>query len=87
MRQRVTFSGQVQGVGFRSVAKHAAKKFNVAGWVKNNPDGTVTLVLEGQRRQIGIVINYLKSFFRGNIKRIIARKEKEEGLQGFEIKI
>ena len=87
MRKVITFYGYVQGVGFRAISKYAAKKFNVCGWVRNNPDGTVTLVLEGQEKQIGIVINYLKNFFQENISKIIKKQEKEKGLQNFEIKI
>lgn len=41
--KRVIFSGRVQGVGFRDTAKQASLSFDVCGWVKNLPDGTVEL--------------------------------------------
>lgn len=41
--KRVVFSGRVQGVGFRAVAKQVALSYDVCGWVKNLPDGSVEL--------------------------------------------
>lgn len=46
-RRRITFSGRVQGVGFRATARHIASQFPVAGWVRNDPEGTVTMEVEG----------------------------------------
>jgi len=85
MRKRFTFSGTVQGVGFRSVSKYIARKFQVNGWVKNNPDGTVVLVLEGKGKSINIALSYLKNFFQNRIKKIDIKEEKEEGLNSFQI--
>jgi acylphosphatase len=43
----VTISGHVQGVGFRYATVERARSRNVAGWVRNNADGTVEAVFEG----------------------------------------
>lgn len=43
MAKRFVFSGRVQGVGFRDAAKQVALSYEVCGWVKNLPDGTVEL--------------------------------------------
>lgn len=51
--KRVTFDGRVQGVGFRHTALEAAKGFEVSGWVKNLPDGTVELVACGDDEEMG----------------------------------
>ena len=45
--KRVIYSGTVQGVGFRYTARRIAQGFDVAGYVRNLPDGTVELVAEG----------------------------------------
>jgi acylphosphatase len=48
MQQReILFSGRVQGVGFRYTTRSLATGFEVAGFVRNLPDGRVQLVLEG----------------------------------------
>jgi acylphosphatase len=41
------FRGRVQGVGFRYTVKNLAMQYNVYGYVKNLPDGSVELVVEG----------------------------------------
>jgi acylphosphatase len=46
-RRRVYYSGRVQGVGFRFTAQSLARGFEVAGFVRNLPDGRVELVAEG----------------------------------------
>jgi len=49
-RQRVeaVVSGRVQGVGFRRYVRGWARKLSLVGWVRNEPDGTVRLVAEGE---------------------------------------
>jgi acylphosphatase len=41
--KRIVFAGKVQGVGFRYATKEIARSYDVCGWVKNMPDGTVEL--------------------------------------------
>jgi acylphosphatase len=50
-RQRLeaVVTGRVQGVGFRYFTRQTARRLDVAGWVRNDPAGTVTLVAEGPR--------------------------------------
>lgn len=48
--------GAVQGVGFRYRTKHAANALGVTGWVRNNPDGTVSLEMQGSESQIDQVL-------------------------------
>jgi acylphosphatase len=51
-RRLVFFQGHVQGVGFRFTARRVASIFNVAGYVRNLPDGRVELVVEGTADEI-----------------------------------
>ena len=44
----LTLSGRVQGVGFRFSTVHKAEQFNIKGFVKNQPDGTVYIEAEGE---------------------------------------
>jgi acylphosphatase len=51
-RRRVHYSGRVQGVGFRYTCQALARDHDVAGYVRNLPDGRVELVAEGHRQEI-----------------------------------
>lgn len=51
-RRLITFAGSVQGVGFRYTACRLAPDYDVTGYVRNAPDGTVELVAEGDRDRI-----------------------------------
>ena len=59
LRKRLVFEGLVQGVGFRWRARHAAEVVGATGWVQNNPDGSVTMELQGTEAQIDRVIQLL----------------------------
>ena len=49
---KILYSGQVQGVGFRYTAKTVAAGFEIAGIVRNLPDGRVELIAEGAREEL-----------------------------------
>jgi acylphosphatase len=51
-RREVRYSGRVQGVGFRFRTIRVARHYEVAGYVRNLPDGDVELVAEGNRDQL-----------------------------------
>ncbi len=50
--KRAIFAGRVQGVGFRFSTKQIATGFDVLGWVKNLPDGTVELQVKGEAEEV-----------------------------------
>ena len=43
----IFYSGRVQGVGFRYTVKTVAMGFEIAGTIRNLPDGRVELMAEG----------------------------------------
>ena len=45
--RRFVISGRVQGVGFRYFTQDAARREGLHGFVRNNDDGTVEAVAEG----------------------------------------
>jgi acylphosphatase len=49
---RILYSGSVQGVGFRYTVKTVATGYEVAGTVRNLPDGRVELVVEGDADEL-----------------------------------
>lgn len=44
--------GDVQGVGFRYFVQRRAQLLGLKGWVRNNDDGTVEVVAEGEREEL-----------------------------------
>lgn len=44
---QVHYEGRVQGVGFRWSVKNLSREFDVAGTVRNLPDGRVEMVAQG----------------------------------------
>jgi acylphosphatase len=63
MNQRITvrYEGRVQGVGFRFTVVNLAEKFEVTGWVKNEFDGSVTMVAEGDEDQLMELLQAVKN--------------------------
>jgi acylphosphatase len=50
--KRFLVRGRVQGVGFRWFVEREACLLQVAGWVRNNPDGAVEVLAQGTREQL-----------------------------------
>lgn len=61
------FTGSVQGVGFRWTAKRLADGLGVAGWVRNDPDGGVSLEAEGDAAALDRFHSALEDAFGGYI--------------------
>lgn len=68
--QRITvrYEGRVQGVGFRYTAVSLAQELDVTGWVKNEFDGSVSLVAEGAEDSL---MELLSAIRRSNLERYI----------------
>ncbi len=50
--RRFLVRGRVQGVGFRWFVEREAQILQIAGWVRNNPDGSVEVLGQGTRDQL-----------------------------------
>jgi acylphosphatase len=50
--RRYVVRGRVQGVGFRFFVEREAHMLGIAGWVRNNPDGTVEVLAMGTPEQL-----------------------------------
>ena len=61
------FSGRVQGVGFRYAALQIAREFEVAGYVRNLPDGRVCIEAEGDAREVGAFLAAIEERMHGYI--------------------
>jgi acylphosphatase len=65
----VIFSGHVQGVGFRYTALQVAKEFEVAGYVKNLPDGRVHLEVEGRPPEVEAFVAAVEERMHGHVRK------------------
>ena len=51
-RLHLLIHGEVQGVFFRNFAKKTADSLELTGWARNNPDGTVEILAEGDEANL-----------------------------------
>ena len=85
---QVFYEGRVQGVGFRYTARRVAAGFDLAGYVRNLPDGRVELVASGDEEEVdGFLQAVRESELAGHIGgEAAAEIAKPAGLRGFEIR-
>ena len=67
MRLRVRYAGRVQGVGFRATARSVMSRFPLTGWVRNDPDETVLLEVQGEGETVRAALNDLRAAMGRNI--------------------
>jgi len=86
IRRRVIVYGFVQGVFFReSVRRHAVSN-GIAGWVRNDRDGSVEAVFEGDPDAIERLVAFCRRGPRGaHVDRLDVVEESPEGLAGFAV--
>jgi acylphosphatase len=87
IRRRVVVHGSVQGVFFRDSTRQRAQQRGVAGWVRNNRDGTVEAVFEGAQEAVGSLVAYCREGPRGaDVERVDVIEEEPEGLRSFAVR-
>jgi acylphosphatase len=87
VRRRAIVHGYVQGVFFRDSVRRLAERLGVSGWVRNNWDGTVEAVLEGDRDGVDSVVGFMHEGPRGaRVDRVDVADEEPEGLTGFDVR-
>ncbi len=83
----IHYTGHVQGVGFRYTTLQIAKEFEVAGYVRNLPDGRVEVEVEGARDEIAAFAQAVEERMHGYIRKVeqtVARRAPQ--FQGFTIR-
>jgi len=88
-RLLLKISGRVQGVGYRWFVRDTARAMGASGWVRNEPDGSVSAEVQGLPGQLDSLVRQLKT---GNyaacVTGITASQLPEIAQEkGFEIKI
>jgi acylphosphatase len=86
IRRRVVMHGLVQGVFFRDTVRRHAVGAGVAGWVRNNRDGTVEAVFEGDPDAVVRLVDFCRRGPSGaRVDRVDVLAEEPEPLSGFSV--
>ena len=60
IRAHVFVSGRVQGVNFRYYTQRQAQAEGVTGWVRNNADGRVEVLFEGEESNVQSLVQWCR---------------------------
>ena len=86
-QRAITFTGQVQGVGFRYTTCRIASRFDVTGYVKNLPDGRFECVVEGRPAEIDAFLDEIGAAYEGYIRERDDRTDAPSGrFAGFDVR-
>ncbi len=84
---RVTYEGRVQGVGFRWTVSRIARRFEVAGSVRNLANGKVELIAQGDLPVVSDFLAEVASAMRVNIEGSkTVEIDIQEDLAGFQVR-
>jgi acylphosphatase len=84
--KHVYYSGRVQGVGFRYSAQQVAENFEIAGFVRNLPDGRVEVLAEGTPQEVDSFLSALAQRMAGYIDKTQVVDEMPLGGEGFRVR-
>jgi acylphosphatase len=62
---RARIRGRVQGVGFRYEARARARSLGLAGWIRNESDGSVLAAFEGPAERVESMLDWCRHGPRG----------------------
>jgi acylphosphatase len=86
IRRRVTVYGRVQGVFFRDSCRSEARAAGVHGWVRNEPDGSVVAVFEGEPEAVARLCRWCETGpSHARVSRVDVVEEPPEGLRSFDV--
>lgn len=87
IRRRVLVFGTVQGVFFRDSCRARAEALEVAGWVRNRPDGTVEAAFEGEPERVERLLEWASQGpAEAEVTGVEVFEEQPEQLAGFEVR-
>lgn len=68
VQAHILYSGTVQGVGFRFTVQRHALSLDLTGWVKNLPDGSVEILVNGPKKNIEKLCRNVEGYFAESIR-------------------
>ena len=85
--RRVVVHGTVQGVFFREATRLRAESRGVHGWVRNNADGTVEALFEGDPDAVDAMVRFAgEGPNAAKVTRVDVEDAQPEGLDSFEVR-
>jgi acylphosphatase len=83
-RRRLVAHGNVQGVFFRDSTRREAERLGVSGWAENLADGTVEVVIEGDRAAVDAMVEFVQNGpGHSTVSALDESVEAPSGLSGF----
>lgn len=80
----VVVHGEVQGVFFRDSCRREAERLGVAGWIRNEPDGTVAGHFEGSAAAVEELVRWCHGGPTGaRVERVDAVESELKDAEGF----
>ena len=86
IRERMIFTGRVQGVGFRYKVCYIARHHGMTGFARNEYDGSVTVELQGAREQMDNLIEILQHDSYIRIEDVLRETIEVKEEKGFQIR-
>jgi len=87
VRYDITFTGAVQGVFFRVTTERIARGFEIRGFVRNQSDGSVCCVAEGEAGELDRFVAAIETERAGTIDETAILREPATGeFTGFAIR-
>jgi len=84
VQARVT--GHVQGVSFRWYTQEEARSLGVTGWVRNEPDGSVLVHVEGEDEAVDALVEWCRAGpSTARVGDVAVREAAREGGTSFEV--
>ena len=83
----VVITGRVQGVFFRARTQEQAARLGVAGWVSNEPDGSVAAHFEGSAAEVDELLAWCRTGPEyARVERVRVTETAPLGAGGFDVR-
>ncbi|MCW2765534.1 MAG: acylphosphatase [Nocardioides sp.] len=83
----VSVHGWVQGVAFRYYTGREARRLDVSGWVRNEPDGSVAAHFEGRPADVDALVDWCRTGpSSARVERVETREAAATGATSFEVR-
>ena len=83
--KHIIFTGRVQGVGFRFTAQRIALRYELTGFVRNLPNGSVEMLAQGYPEDVSDCLRDLGESFPGIRDTKVENIELKPKYTGFQI--